>query len=76
MQLRRVLEDYAAGEFVLEDGAALLELADGGALFLLGAEHADVDVAVLEVRRQVHAVDGHQLGGKREVARDDRAEFA
>ena len=49
---------------------------DGVAPLLVVAEHADVDVAVLEVRRQIDGVDGHELGREGQFARDDGAEFA
>ena len=45
-------------------------------LFAFGAHDADVDVAMLEIGRQVHGLHGDELGGERHLAHHERAEFA
>ena len=76
MQLGCELEHHALGEFVLEQRAAFGELMDGVTLFAFGAHDADVDVAMLEVRRQVHGLHGDELGVEGHLAHHERAEFA
>ena len=61
---------------MLEQRAVFLEFVDGVAAFPVVAEHTDVDVAVLEIGRQVDGVHGHELGGKSQLSRDEGAEFA
>ncbi len=70
VQPRRVLEDHALGKLVLKLRTALGELVDGVELFALGAHDADVDVAMLEVRRQVHGLHGDELGVERHLAHE------
>lgn len=48
-QARRVLEDDAAGEFVLDVAVGFLEGGQGALLLLGGADDADLDATVLEV---------------------------
>ena len=75
MQGGRVLEDHALGKLVLEVRAAFGERVNRVELFALAAQHADMDMAMLEVRRQVHGLHRDQLG-KIHLAHDQRAEFA
>ncbi len=76
MKLRRVFEDHPLHEQLLEVLALVQQPRDDLLLLRLVADHADIDVAALQVRRDIRALDGHQRRGEDDLAQDDLAQLA
>ena len=75
MKKRRVLEDNPAGELVLEVLTLLREDLDRLFLLPLGADGADEDVGVLQVRRDIDGANGNKGSLEFDLTPDDDAKL-
>src|SRR5262249_22187332 len=74
-KLRRVFEDDALGQRVLQHDAVVAELLQRGVLFVLLAEGAEVHVADAQIGRHAHRINGDERGVERELARQQVAQL-
>ena len=75
MQLRRMLDDHTPRQQKLEVGTPCVQLGNNPLALLFRSDHGHVNVRVLEVRGDVHLLNGHQLRVKMDLASEQVAQF-